>query len=49
MLVGVHSEDVANELPAPPEDLLTNRADVSSVVDLFVGYFHRPVDFHKSS
>ena len=35
---------MANELPAPPVDLLTNGADVSPVVDLFVGYFHRPVD-----
>ena len=49
MLFGVHSEDMANALPAPPVDLLTNGADVSPVVlvDLFVGYFHRPVDLLK--
>ena len=27
----IHSEDVADERPAPPEDLLTNGADVSPV------------------
>ena len=42
MLVGIHSEDVAKEPP-------TDGGDVSPVTDLFIGYFHRPVDLYEPS
>ena len=49
-MVGIHSEDVANEpAPAPLVDFLTNDADVSPVTNLFIAYFHRQVDLHKRS
>ena len=41
MLVGIHSEDMANELPAPLVDLLTDGAVVSPV--MFSSLFYRPV------
>ena len=31
MLIWIHSENVADKLPAPPEDLLTDGTDVSSL------------------
>ena len=34
MFAWVHSEDVADERPAPPKDLLTNGAYVSPVSNL---------------
>ena len=49
VLVGIHSENVANEPPVPPVDLLTHGIDVSLVTDLFIGYFHRPIDLHYPS
>ena len=50
MLVGIHSEDTANEPPAPLVYLYTDGADgadASPVTDLVIGYFHRPVDLHE--
>ena len=49
MFAWIHSEDVADELPSPPEDLLTDGADVSPVSNLLVGCFHRPIDLHNPS
>ena len=49
MFVGIHSEDVADELEAPLENLFADGADVSPVSDLLVSCFHRPVDLHKPS
>ena len=45
----VHSDDVANEPPVPPTDLLADSADVSPVMDLFIGYFRRSIDLHYPS
>ena len=36
MFAWIHSEDVADELPSPPEDLLTDGADVSPVSNLIL-------------
>ena len=40
---------MTNEPPASPVDFLTDGADVSLVTDLFMGYFHRPIDLHYPS
>lgn len=50
MLAGIHSEDAANEPPAPLVYLYTDGADgadASPVTDLVIGYFHRPEDLHE--
>ena len=49
MFIGIHSENVADELPARPEDLLTDGADVSQVSNVLILYFHRPIDLYKPS
>ena len=48
MFAWIHSEYVADELPAPPEDMLTDGADVSPVSPRFF-FFDSLVDLHNPS